>query len=249
MNNISSSIRFLAEEIKKETIPDSKVFNLKKLTPEDVKEMDVKVNIQASNILNDRYILAFIVEAGLKDDFLKVLKQGKAGWNKFWSNIKDKSLQLAIKGLKTIEQVKEFQAKHPNLKWALLSGIILGYLILPPDALAQVIDAPTAKDLANHLSVHVAPNAIQITADPGWIQNVIMRTVQEGSTPEKINADLIHNLAGIIWEKSKAMGLGDDTRRELAKTIFQAVFKGGAKLLSQYGIKYIDDIDPFSSLP
>jgi hypothetical protein len=239
MESIFSTLRLIADEIK---------FDPKKLTPEDIEKMKVKVNIQASDLLHDRYVMAFIVEAGLRDDFMKIFEKGKVTWNKLWLDVKDKSVQLAIKGLRTVEQVKEFLAKNPNLKWVILAAIILGYLALPHEAMAQIIDAPTAKTLANNLSVHISPNALQITASPGWIQDVVMRTVQEGSTPDKINHDLIHNLANIIWEKTKMMDLSDDSRKEFAKTVFQAVFKGGSQLLKQYGIQYVDDLDPFSSL-
>lgn len=74
--------------------------------------MKVKVNIQASDLLYGRYVLAFIVEAGLKDDFMKIFEKDKTTWNKLWLDIKDKSIQLAIKELRTVEQIKDFLTKQ-----------------------------------------------------------------------------------------------------------------------------------------
>ena len=238
-------------QAEKNALPQSggqaKPVDPKTLKPEDLEKLRVKVNIQASSIVHDRYIMAMVVEAGLKDEFMKLFEKGKSSWMAAWNEVKDKSMQLAIKGLDTADKIKEFIAKHPNLKWAVLAAIILGFLVLPTAAHAEIMDTSTVQNMAKDLHWQFLQTAgggatqtqMTVGVPKGWVGDIVLKSLANHGLADSSAAikDVAQNIKNIIDMKAKMTGITDpdmlnQLKNESAKFIIDAI----KPLLAKFGL-------------
>jgi hypothetical protein len=224
----------------------SKIIDPKTLTDSDIRNLKVQVNVKTADILSDRMITAIMVEAGLKDEFKKFFEKGKAAWVKAWSEIKDKSLQIAIKSLNSINKIKEFIAMHPELKYAVIAAIILGYLAFPEQSFAEIFDAPSINDMAkNDLSWQFIDTdgikLLNISTSPSFGDNLILKSLADHgpSTPKpEVIKDIYENINNLIIEKAKLSGLdyNGSAFKELSKGTVDHIFKKITPSLYRFGL-------------
>jgi hypothetical protein len=214
MNTFSDSIKDICRISTTEPIDPSK------LKPEDLKNIKIKVDIQASF----DYRMAMLIKAGLKDDFIKMLEKGKSVWKSTWDTIKDKAMQAAIKGIKTVDQVKDFIVKHPELKFVIIAAIILGYLAFPSNAMADILNAPSTQALAAklHWSFSGGPfgHTLNVAIPKGWVEDLVTRSLQDGSIK-----DIAQNMHAILMEKAKMMQMDPHTSSFMIDTTTEAIMK------------------------
>jgi len=205
---------------------------LENLTPEDIKKKKVQVVIQASSILNDRAIMAFVVEAGLKTDFLNLFHKGKNYWESTWNGVKDKATQALIKGLNTADKVKKFIVEHPELKYVVLAALALGFLALPSIASADILQPEKVKELADSLQWYSSGGgsnlSISVQVPQGWTDEVVLNSLKGHGLADIPNVmkDVYTNLNNILMEKGRITGMiqdNPDTFKELAKTTLEGL--------------------------
>ncbi len=174
------------------------------LTKQDYKKMKIEVTIKSSSV--DREIIATLVEAGLIEDFKKLFSKGKRFWQSMWDSIDDKATKAAIKALNTKEKVKAYIKKNPKLKWVVLGAIALGFLVLPPAANAELLDAPGIKELASGIDIDFYAKAGEIVTkvdvSPEWIEELAKHSLAETGSPEEAYKHLQENLIKVFQEKS-----------------------------------------------
>ena len=244
---IALAIDRVSDIIEKGALPQSggqaKPVDPKTLKPEDLEKLKIKVNIQASSTVHDRYVMAMVVEAGLKDEFMRLFEKGKSSWMTAWNEVKDKSMQLAIKGLDTAGKIKEFIAKHPNLKWAVLAAIILGFLVLPTAAHAEIMDTSSVQDMAKdlHWQFLQSGGSTQMTVGvpKWWVGDIVLKSLANHGLADSSAAikDVAHNIKNIIDMKAKMTGITDpdminQLKDESAKFIIDAI----KPLLAKFGL-------------
>ena len=244
---IALAIDRVSDIIEKGALPQSggqaKPVDPKTLKPEDLEKLKIKVNIQASSTVHDRYVMAMVVEAGLKDEFMRLFEKGKSSWMTAWNEVKDKSMQLAIKGLDTAGKIKEFIAKHPNLKWAVLAAIILGFLVLPTAAHAEIMDTSTVQNMAKdlHWQFLQSGGSTQMTVGvpKWWVGDIVLKSLANHGLADSSAAikDVAHNIKNIIDMKAKMTGITDpdminQLKDESAKFIIDAI----KPLLAKFGL-------------
>lgn len=166
--------------------------------------------------------MAMLVEAGIKDDFFNLMKKGLGGIKKTWSDIKDEATKAAIKGLDGAEAVNTYVKAHPELKWAVLAAIALGYLAMPGSAGAAVMDQSQVHHMAEKLNWYVGNGTMSVEVPAHWTDNLIWQSIQghKGFTPQDmtdITKDIQTNLVKIITEKGKMLHLSGDTVKEIGK--------------------------------
>lgn len=130
--------------------------SLKKMSPEDIKNLEVQVTIGTG-------AYQAVVNAGLKDDLLNLFKKGKNAWQQIWGGVKDGAVQTAIKGIKSIGDIKEFLRRYPGMSAVLLSAIFLGFVSLPQDATAALLPDASVAELTQQL---VDSDAIRLVDNP-----------------------------------------------------------------------------------
>ena len=178
------------------------------LKPDDKLEMKVVIK---SNVSNE--VLAMLAEAGLKEDFGKVFNKGKQAWLGFWDKVKDKAIQAEIKALDTAQAVKTFISEHPNLKWAVLGAIAMGFLVLPPDASAELMNVADKAEMLADMDVSIQRGAgwpsIVLEVDKTWIENLVKKSMIDSPRVGDLKSDLINNFHDIVLKKLESQGLED----------------------------------------
>ena len=83
--------------------------------------------------------------------------------------IKDSANMLTIKSLNSVEKVRDFIKKHPQLVWLVLVAIVAGYLVFPSSAHGAVASQDQIKDLSSNMSDFINfagnPNQASINID------------------------------------------------------------------------------------
>ena len=215
------------------------------LTPEDMKNIEVQVQMKEAYIINNRRIMSFVIEAGLKDEFMKLFEKGKAAWGNAWSQIKDKAMQAAIKGLDSVQKIKEFLNKHPKLIYAVMAAIMLGYLAFPTQSFAEIIDIPTAQDMAkNDLAwtflKQGGTNIVRVSISGELGDNLVLKSLADHgpATASQAMSDVYKNISEIIIQKAKLSGLSleGDAFKELSKQSVDLIGKKIAPILAKFGL-------------
>jgi len=195
----------------------------------DLSKIDFKKKPKVKFIIGSSKEYSMIVEAGLKDDFLNLFKRGKNFWEKTWNGIKDETTKAALKGINTAEKMKEFIQQHPNLKWAVLAALVLGYLAFPDIASADVFKPEQVSNMAKDLQWSIPnPGEINVHVPKGWVESVVMKSLEGHSTIDgsKILVDIQDNLKNILMEKGRSTGMiteNKDAFLQLYKTTLEGV--------------------------
>jgi hypothetical protein len=234
MNSISSEIKKIVLSLETEPV------NPKEINPDVLKKMKLDIQIKESSDEQVRMMLAgyLLKQAGLTEYLDKLFKNGKRGWEKAWEQVKDKALQAQIKALKTVNDIGAFIKDHPSLVWAVLGALLLGYLTLPPGAMAEVLKPETVKDLAKNLDLSFSPGYstgnINLTGE--WVNELVKRSLANTGSMTQAITDLYQNIGNVLQEKMLQLGIPADTIHSEA---FKSKWVELYKYIAQYANKVL----------
>jgi hypothetical protein len=192
----------------------SKIVNPQNIPLEELKDVEIEIQYKcASDFMANDILMASLVEAGLKNDFVDLLKKGRGAWKDALEKVKDKATIAQIKALNTVEKVKNFIEEHPGLKRTVLVAVILGMMAFPQSSKAEIISAPTEKVLSEKLTVNFSEDngdySMKIVITDDFVYDLIMLSLQnsKGVGIDSISKDLHRNLSQVITNKIEALGV------------------------------------------
>jgi hypothetical protein len=238
---IALALDQVSDKLERTTQPTS--VDPKNLTLKDLKKLQVKVNIKAYDVSQDRVVMAMLVEAGLKEEFMNLFEKGKSSWLRAWGDVKDKATQIAIKGLNTIDKIKDFIAKHPNLKWAVLAAIILGVLVFPASAHAEIMDTTSLQNMAKDMHWEFLQSAgatkMTVGVPKEWVSELVLKSIGDHGLADASAAisDVVHNIKNVIDMKAKMTGITDpEMLSQLKDESASLILKSISPILSKFGL-------------